>query len=77
MRRLYVTERFRGLGIGRALAEAVIEHGHAFGYKSMRLKSNQVLTEATRLYVSLGFREIAPCERIPIEGMVAMELELT
>jgi GNAT superfamily N-acetyltransferase len=74
MKRLYVRPAFRGKGIGRALARAIIEEARRIGYKRMRLDT--VLEPAKSLYRSLGFREILPYQHVPIEGVVFMELEL-
>ncbi len=74
MKRLFVRPAARGQGIGRALAEAIIEEARRIGYKRMRLDT--VLEPAKSLYQSLGFREIPPYQDVPIEGVVFMELEL-
>jgi len=74
MKRLYVQAAFQGRGIGRALAEAILEEARRIGYKRMRLDT--VLEPAKRLYRSLGFLEIPPYQHVPIEGVVFMELEL-
>ncbi len=74
MKRLFVPPAYRGRGIGRALAQALIEEAQRIGYKRMRLDT--VLEPAKCLYKSLGFREIPPYQCVPIEGVVFMELEL-
>jgi epoxyqueuosine reductase QueG/predicted GNAT family acetyltransferase len=74
MKRLFVQPAFQGKGIGKALAQAVIEEGRRIGYKRMRLDT--VLEPAKSLYRSLGFREIPPYQHVPVEGVVFMELEL-
>ncbi len=74
MKRLFVRPAFRGKGVGRVLARAIIEQARRIGYKRMRLDT--VLEPAKGLYRSLGFREIPPYQRVPIEGVVFMELEL-
>ena len=77
MKRLYVKPHFRGAGIGRGLAEQVIEDARRRGYTTMRLDTIQAMTAGNGLYHSLGFREIAPYYDNPIEGAVFMELDLT
>ena len=74
MKRLFVQPAFRGKGIGRALAQAIIEEGRRIGYKRMRLDT--AMEPARSLYQSLGFREIPPYQHVPVEGVVFMELEL-
>jgi len=74
MKRLFVRPAFRGRGIGKALAQAIVEQARRIGYKRMRLDT--VLEPAKSLYRSLGFREIPPYQPVPIEGVVFMELEL-
>jgi putative acetyltransferase len=75
MKRLYVKQKFRGLKIGKALAEEVIQRARKVGYNYMRLDFVTPRT-AESLYRSLGFKEIAPYEDIPIAGVVFMELKL-
>jgi len=77
MKRLYVKEHFRGLGIGRALTEAIIEEAGKIGYNYMRLDTVPAMEAARKLYVSLGFKQTSPYRYNPIEGAVFMELRLT
>ncbi len=79
MKRLYVRPAYRGLGIGRALAEALIAEARAIGYRRMRLDTGDWLLEATGLYRSLGFREIGPYYPVPEDlqpRLTFMELDL-
>jgi len=76
MKRLYVAPAFRRLGIGRALAEAVIEQARKIGYASMRLDTVAAMKAAGALYVSLGFKEIKAYRYNPLEDAKFMELEL-
>jgi ribosomal protein S18 acetylase RimI-like enzyme len=76
MKRLYVRPEFRGLGIGRALAEAVIAQGRNIGYTRIRLDTAPSMEAARALYLSLGFGQISPYRYNPIEGAVFMELQL-
>jgi putative acetyltransferase len=77
MKRLYVRPRFRGKGLGRALAEQVIAEGRQIGYKKLRLDTVEPkMKAAVVMYRQLGFQEIAPYRPNPIEGALYMELQL-
>ena len=76
MKRLYVRENFRGLGIGRTLTETIVDTGRRLGYQFMRLDFISPRPVARSLYESLGFKEIEAYETIPLDGAVFMELEL-
>jgi len=76
MKRLYVRPEFRGKGLGRQLAIAVIGEAIKIGYSSMRLDTIPSMEEAIPLYRSLGFREIKPYRLNPIENAIYMELDL-
>lgn len=55
MNRMYVAPEARGLGIGRALCEALISKAIEYGYQQMRLGALNRHVEALPLYRSLGF----------------------
>ena len=77
MKRLYVRPQFRGKGLGKALAERVINEARLIGYKRLRLDTVEpVMRTAVAMYRQLGFREIAPYRANPIEGALYMELDL-
>ncbi|MFH1689780.1 MAG: GNAT family N-acetyltransferase [Candidatus Eisenbacteria bacterium] len=76
MKRLYVRSAFRGRGIGRTLAEAVIARAKRAAYASMRLDTISTMSAANSLYRSLGFLEIPQYRSNPVAGALYFELAL-
>jgi GNAT superfamily N-acetyltransferase len=76
MKRMYVRPEGRGLGLGRALGEAIVAEGRRLGYRAMRLDTIDTMTPAITLYESLGFRRIGPYRFNPMPGALYFEAEL-
>lgn len=77
MKRLFVREKFRGLGLGKMLIEELIAEARAIGYKKMRLDTlPDKMPSAVGLYKSYGFGEISPYYNSPHQETFFMELDL-
>jgi putative acetyltransferase len=68
MKRLYVRPAFRRFGLGRLLAQALMDRGLQAGYSSLLLDTLDDMEAARGLYASLGFEEIPPYYFNPIAG---------
>jgi len=77
MKRLYVRAAFRGHGLGREIAEELIEHARAHGYRTMLLDTLASMASARALYRDLGFSAVAPYYENPLPGVAYMALELS
>jgi putative acetyltransferase len=77
MKRLYVRPSYRNMGLGRTLAERIIQEARSLGYLRMRLDTIPALMgKAVSIYRSLGFELIPPYCENPVPGAVCMELQL-
>lgn len=74
MKRLYVRTEGRGHGLGRRLAVAAIDAGRAADYRAIRLDTLRWMTEANRLYDSLGFQDIPAYYHNPNKDARFLEL---
>jgi putative acetyltransferase len=73
MKRLYVTDDFKGRGLGRQLAEAIIEKARVLGYKKMVLDTLDRLKPALHLYQTLQFTSTDAYYSNPLTGVVYLQ----
>jgi putative acetyltransferase len=76
MKRLYVRPAFRGLGLGRQLAEAILDEAHMGGYDSVLLDTLDDMEIARAMYEELGFKEIPPYYHNPLAGAHYLKVDL-
>ena len=76
MRRLYVRPHFRGMGLGRRLAEAQMDFARMQGYSCMLLDALSSMEAARALYEDLGFIEIPPYYFNPMAGAHYLKADL-
>ncbi|HEU5293265.1 MAG TPA: GNAT family N-acetyltransferase [Burkholderiaceae bacterium] len=76
MKRLYVRPTHRGLGLGRMLAQALMDHAVRAGYSVMLLDTLDDMEAARSLYEALGFEEIPPYYFNPVPGAHYLKAQL-
>lgn len=76
MKRLYVRTTFRGLGLGRQLAESIMDAARIAGYDYVLLDTLDDMEAARTLYEDLGFVDIPPYYHNPIAGAHYLKAEL-
>lgn len=60
LKRMWIAEDFRGLGLGRRLLLELEDHARKAGIARLRLETNRHLVEAIALYRTAGFVEAQP-----------------
>jgi len=75
MKRMYVRDAYRGSGLGRRLALAIIEEARTRKYGRVVLDTLPKLAPAIALYRDLGFRETGPYLASPTPGAICFELK--
>lgn len=76
MKRLYVRNNFRRLGVGRLLAEGILDFARLAGYRCILLDTLDDMESARALYDELGFCEIPPYYFNPIAGAHYLKADL-
>ena len=77
MKRLFVRPGFRRFGLGRLLAQALLDEARRAGYSAMLLDTLDDMEAARSLYTALGFEEIPPYYFNPIPGAHYLKADLT
>lgn len=77
MKRMFVRPRFRGLGLGRALAKAIVAEGRRLRYRTMKLDTVPKLQAALSIYQDLGFRKTRPYCHNPLKGAIFLAKRLS
>ncbi len=76
MKRLFVRRAFRRFGLGRLLAQHLMDLATQAGHSCMLLDTLDDMEAARGLYASLGFVEIPPYYFNPIAGAHYLKVEL-
>lgn len=76
MKRLYVRKAFRGFGLGRELAAAMLDRALQAGYACVLLDTLDDMESARALYTDLGFEEIPPYYHNPIPGAHYLKVDI-
>lgn len=77
MKRLFVRAACQGTGLGRALAEGIIDAARRRGYSRLRLDTLPMMGKAIGMYRALGFVETGAYASNPVEGALYFELDLS
>jgi GNAT superfamily N-acetyltransferase len=70
IKRLFVREQARGLGVGKALIEAMTRTARELGYAEIKLDTLPQMQSAIALYQAAGFAPIAPYGSHAYPGLV-------
>lgn len=76
MKRLFVRPRFRGLGLGRLLTEAILDAARHADYSCVLLDTLDDMESARALYEDLGFTEIPPYYHNPFAGAHYLKVDI-
>lgn len=76
LKRMYVRADYRQRGLGRRIAQHMINRARQMGYRRVVLSTYISSLEARNLYQSMGFRAIAPFKETTLMDLMFMGLEL-
>ena len=76
LKRVFLRERYRGLGLGRKMMERVLADSRAAGYKVMLLDTLPVLADACAMYEKMGFESTEKYNANPLGHAIFLKLKL-
>lgn len=76
LKRMYLKEETRGLGLGELMMKKAVSVGKELGYHKMRLDTLSSMLPAVGLYKKSGFYEIEPYYFNPIKEAKYFEISL-
>lgn len=79
MKRMYISERAQGHGVGRLLCGSLLASAKADGFHKMQLDTGNLMAEAIAMYQSMGFSPCPPYRSYPdklLPYLVFMEKNL-
>ena len=76
MKRMFVSEKYRGLKIGVELVKAVLKAATEMGFKKILLDTHPWMTVAQDIYRKEGFKEIDAYNNNPTKGIRFFEKPL-
>ena len=76
IRRLFVRSEGRGGGLGRALADRLVDDAGLAGFSRLVLNTLPEMTEAIHLYESMGFQQCDPYVEEPLDGVLYFGVDL-
>lgn len=76
IKRLFVREQVRGIGVGKALVEAAIDTARRLGYREIKLDTLPQMEGAIALYRQQGFAPIPAYGSHPYPGLLTLGKKL-
>ena len=76
MKRLFVRNAYRRTGLGRQLAETILDMARVAGFHSVLLDTLDDMESARALYRELGFVDIPPYYHNPLAGSHYLKVDL-
>jgi GNAT superfamily N-acetyltransferase len=70
IKRIYVRPGFRGLQLGQAILQRLLDDAQAFGYQRVCLDSAPFMPSAQRIYANAGFVDCSPHEGAEVPAVL-------